>query len=219
MKKSKKHTSKQKIGPTQIKSKQLLEENENGYTDLPRRKKEGGQVTDKKQLVLEIEVGICEVDKIFEGQGDKLSDSFVCESLQSLTKLIKENSFEHYAAKLKDGSDDESDMLHINIVNRLSSLIEELEAPISDMQIVEAIKHVLTQVKAASPVSGGKGKHEKPSRAYLDPLAKRLKEMGLKSEFLTEPELEDNTIHLEDIDNLDDLNIDDEDWEDIEPRY
>jgi len=168
---------------------------------------------DKEQLAFEIEVGICEVDKIFEGQGDKLSDAFVIESLDGLARLIKETTYEKYADKLKGGSDDESDMLHINIVNRLGSIIEELEMHVTDGEIVSVIHQILSRVK--------KLKSEKSLRAYLDPLAKRLKEMGFKSEFLTETSIDDQTIRLEDIDNLDDLSLDDDDLDldDLRPRY
>jgi len=168
---------------------------------------------DKQQLAFEIEVGICEVDKIFEGQGDKLSDAFIIESLDSLAKLIKETTYESYAEKLKGGSDDESDMLHINIVNRLDSIIEELEMHFTDGELLEVMHHILSQIK--------KQNSEKSPRAYLDPLAKRLKEMGFKSEFLTETCLDDETIRLEDIDNLEDLSLDDDDLDldDLRPKY
>ena len=158
-------------------------------------------------------IGICEVDKIFEGQGDKLSDAFVIESLDSLTKLIKETTYENYADKLKEGSDNESDMLHINIVNRLSSIVEELELQVTDDEIIEAMKQVLSQIK--------KAKSAKLPRSYLDPLAKRLKEMGFKSDLLAETNLDGDTIRLEDIDNLDDLGFDDDDLdlEDFRPKY
>ena len=74
----------------------------------------------KRQLAFEVEVAIYEVDKIFEGQGDKLSDSYVTDSLTSFAKVIKDETFALYADRLKEGSDDESDLLHINMVNRLS---------------------------------------------------------------------------------------------------
>ncbi len=168
---------------------------------------------DKQQLAFEIEVGICEVDKIFEGQGDKLSDAFVIESLDSLVKLIKETSYEDYAGRLKEGSDNESDMLHINIVNRLSSTIEELELQVTDDEIIDLMKQILSRIR--------KCKAEKSPRAYLQPLSKRLKEMGLKSDFLAETGLDDETIRLEDIENLDDLGTDDDDLDldNFRPRY
>ncbi|HEY9166513.1 MAG TPA: hypothetical protein VIS48_10165 [Candidatus Kryptonia bacterium] len=163
---------------------------------------------DKRQLATEIEFGIFEVDKIFEGQGDKLSDAYVVDSLTSLARLIKESTYELYAEKLKEGSDDESDMMHINVVNRLSSVIEELELQVSDVEIIDMVKHVLGQVK--------KCKSSKSPRAYLDPLANRLKEMGFKSEFLTETDVDGQMIRLDDIDNLDNLNLDEDDDLDID---
>ena len=168
---------------------------------------------DKEQLAFEIEVGIFEVDKIFEGQGDKLSDAYVTDSLHSFVKLIKDNSYEFYADKLKEGSDDESDMLHINIVNRLTALIEELELRVSDTELIDVVKQVLARAK--------KAKSSKSPRAYLDPLAKRLKEMGFRSDFMTEADVDGETIRLEDIDNLDDLGLDDDelDLDDLRPRY
>ncbi|MCL4540204.1 MAG: hypothetical protein M1378_11520 [Bacteroidetes bacterium] len=169
---------------------------------LPRQKR-NQKAADTQLLVSEIEVGIYEVDKIFEGQGDKLGDQYVLDSLNSFVKLIKEMTYESYAERLREGSDDESDMMHINVVNRLSTAIEELGLHVTDTELSEAVKQVLTQVK--------KVKSAKDSRAYLDPLAKRLKEMGFKSDFLTESDVDGETIRLEDIENLDDLNLDDDD--------
>lgn len=165
--------------------------------------KKNRKSADAQLLVSEIEVGIYEVDKIFEGQGDKLGDQYVLDSLNSFVKLIKEFTYESYADRLREGSDDESDMMHINIVNRLGSTIEELDMQVTDSEVTEAVKQVLARVK--------KSKSPKHSRAYLDPLAKRLKEMGFKSDFLTETDVDGETIRLEDIDNLEDLNLDDDD--------
>ncbi|MCL5035255.1 MAG: hypothetical protein M1395_09165 [Bacteroidetes bacterium] len=158
---------------------------------------------DTQLIISEIEVGIYEVDKIFEGQGDKLSDQYVMDSLNSFLKLIKEMTYESYAERLRDGSDDESDMMHINVVNRLSSTMEELDLHVTDAELSEAVKVVLVQVK--------KAKSPRSSRAYLDPLAKRLKEMGFKSDFLTESDVDGETIRLEDIENLEDLSLDEDD--------
>ena len=176
--------------------------------------KENRKAIDKQQLSFEIEIGIYEVDKIFEGQGDKLNDTYVIDSLNSFAKLIKENTYELYAERLKEGSDDESDMMHINIVNRLSSAIEELELQVSDNDLIEIVKHILSQVK--------KAKSTKSPRAYLDPLAKRLKEIGFKSDFLTEADVDGETISLEDIDNIDELGLDEDDefdLDDFRPKY
>ena len=162
---------------------------------------------DKQQLYFEIEVGIYEVDKIFEGQGDKLNDGYVVDSLTSFMKVIKEVTYALYADELKEGSDDESDMMHINIINRLSTAIDELELQVSDNDLIEIAKQVLAQVK--------KAKSAKSPRAYLDLLAKRVKEMGFKSEFLTETDVEDETISLEDIDNIDELGLDEDDELDL----
>ena len=173
-------------------------------------KKLNQKAVDMQQLAFEVEVGIFEVDKIFEGQGNKLSDSYVADSLDSFVKVIKENTYGGYSERLKEGSDDESDMLHINIVNRLDAVIEELEMQVSDSELIEVVKAVMLNVK--------KVKSAKLSRAYLDPLAKRLKEMGFKSDFLTEADVDGETIHLEDIDNLDDLGLDeDDDLDDFRP--
>ncbi len=176
--------------------------------------KESHKGVDRRQLAFEIEVGIYEVDKIFEGQGDKLKDSYVIDSLSSFVKVIKENTFGVYAEKLKEGSDNESDMMHINIVNRITGAVEELELELSDGELIEIVKQVLAQVKRASS-------HKSP-RAYLDPLAKRLKEIGFKSEFLTDTDVDGETIRLEDIENLDDLGLDEDDDLDLDtfrPTY
>ncbi len=178
------------------------------------REKESHKGVYKQQLAFEIEVGIYEVDKIFEGQGDRLKDAYVIDSLTSFVKVIKENTFDAYATMLKEGSDDESDMMHINIVNRLSSAMEELELQTSDSELLEIVKQVLAQVKKASS--------PKSARAYLDPLAKRLKEIGFKSDFLTDTDVDGETIRLEDIENPDDLSLDDDDDFDLDnfrPRY
>lgn len=163
---------------------------------------------DKQQLSFEIETGIYEVDKIFEGQGDRLNDSYVIESLTTFVKVIKENTFGGYAETLKEGSDEESDMMHINIVNRISSAAEELEIEFSDSEVIETVKSILAHVKKASS--------PKSPRAYLDPLSKRLKEMGFKSDFITDSDIDSETIRLEDIENLDDLNLDDDDDLDLD---
>ena len=184
---------------------------------VPRKhihEKETHKGIDKRQLSFEIEVGIYEVDKIFEGQGDKLKDSYVIDSLTSFVKVIKDNTFDVYAEKLKEGSDDESDMMHINIVNRIAAAVEELELQVSDGELIEIVKQVLAQVKKA--VSA------KSPRAYLDPLAKRLKELGFKSDFLTDTDVDGETVRLEDIENLDDLGLDEDDDLDADnfrPRY
>ena len=94
-------------------------------------------------------------------------------------------------------------MMHINVVNRLSSTMEELDLHVTDAELSEAVKVVLVQVK--------KAKSPRSSRAYLDPLAKRLKEMGFKSDFLTESDVDGETIRLEDIENLEDLSLDEDD--------
>jgi len=202
MKQSKKHSSKQNV-----------EKHSTPESQKHSHSKESRKSIDKQQLAFEVEVGIYEVDKIFEGQGDKLSDDYVIDSLGSFAKLIKDSTYEQYADKLKEGSDDESDMLHINIVNRLSSAIEELELSVTDPELIEIVKQVLSQVK--------KAKSPKSKRGYLDPLAKRLKEMGFKSDFLTETDVDGETIRLEDIDNLDNLTLDDDDLDldDFRPRY
>ncbi len=179
----------------------------------PRDKERRGGI-DKRQLTFEIEVGIYEVDKIFEGQGDKLKDAYVIDSLTSFVKVIKDNTFEVYADKLKEGSDDESDMMHINIVNRIGAACEELELQVSDNELIDLVKQVLAQVKKVSS--------PKSTRAYLDPLTKRLKEMGFKSEFLTETDVDGETIRLEDIENIDDLGLDEDDDLDLDtfrPKY
>ncbi len=181
-----------------------------------RHPRSGGnhKAVDREQLAFEIEVGIFEVDKIFEGQGDRLNDAYVADSLQSFVKLIKDNSYALYADKLKEGSDDESDMLHINIVNRLTAIIEELELQVTDSELIEVVKQVLARAK--------KAKSPKSPRSYLDPLAKRLKEMGFRSDFMTEADVDGETIRLEDIDNLDDLGLDEDDeldLDDLRPRY
>lgn len=193
--------------------------NEGGEKDSHRqspkisRPKLDRKAIDKQQLSFEVEVAIYEVDKIFEGQGDKLNDSYVIDSLTSFAKVIKEETFALYSDKLKEGSDDESDLLHINIVNRLSSAIEEFELQLSDVELIEIVKQVLTEAK--------KAKSAKSNRAYLDPLTKRLKEMGVKSDFLTETDIDGETISLDDIDNLDDLSLDDDemDLDDFRPKY
>jgi len=178
------------------------------------RSKADHKSIDRQQLSFEVEVAIYEVDKIFEGQGDKLNDSYIFDSLNSFARVIKDETYALYADKLKEGSDDESDLLHINMVNRLNSAIEELELRITDLELIEVVKQVLANVK--------KMKSSKSDRAYLDPLAKRLKEMGIKSDFLTESDVESGTISLEDIDNLDDLGLgedDDPDLDDFRPKY
>ena len=152
MKQNKKRSPKQNIDPrkdpSKIQSSGDEPENQSVHSSSGRTQgKRSHNAIDKQQLAFEVEVGICEVDKIFEGQGDKLSDAFIIESLDSLTKLIKETTYEKYADKLKEGSDNESDMLHINIVNRLSSIIEELELQVTDDEIIESMKQVLSQIK------------------------------------------------------------------------
>ncbi len=174
----------------------------------------GGHKEVDKQLAFEIEIAIYEVDKIFEGQGDKLKDSYVVDSLASFVKVIKDNTFGGYSETLREGSDEESDMMHINIVNRINSAVEELDLNMSDGELIETVKKILAHVKKACST--------KSPRAYLDPLAKRLKEMGFRSEFLTDADMDGETIRLEDIENLEDLSLDDDDdfdLNDFRPGY
>ncbi|MGC8652384.1 MAG: hypothetical protein ACP5US_00120 [Candidatus Kryptoniota bacterium] len=174
------------------------------YPKKALKKREKSSV-DANRINLEIEIAIFEVDKIFEGQGDKLDDGYITESLASFIKLVEENSFVLLAEDLHEGVDDESDMLHINLVNRINSLYEELDAEIDDSFIVEALKRLLSKVK--------KYKSAKNSRAYLDALTKKMKEMGYKSEFYTESDTNDNTLSLDEIDDIDDLTSDDDEFD------
>jgi hypothetical protein len=177
------------------------------------RSKSEHKTLDKQQLAFEIEVAIYEVDKIFEGQGDKLNDAYAIDSLTTFAKVIKDETFALYADKLKEGSDDESDLLHINMVNRLNSAIEDLELQVTDLELIEIAKQVLSGMK--------KVRSQKSPRAYLDPLAKRIKELGVKSDFLTENDVENGAISLDDIENLDDLTLDEDDeidLDDFRPR-
>jgi len=202
---------KQKKKPS---SKQSEDKESRRAPEKQSRGKLNQRAVDMQQLAFEVEVGIYEVDKIFEGQGDKLGDQYVMDSLNSFMKLIKESTYEVYAEELKEGSDDESDMMHINIVNRVSSAIEELELEVDDDELIDVLKQVCALVK--------KAKSPKSPRAYLDPLAKRLKEMGFKSDFLTESDVDGDTIRLEDIENIDDLGLDEEDdldLDDFRPKY
>jgi hypothetical protein len=171
------------------------------------RSKPNHKALDKQQLAFEIEIAIYEVDKIFEGQGDKLNDAYAVDSLNSFLKVIKDETFALYADELKEGSDDESDLLHINMVNRLSSAIEDLELEVTDLELADIVRQVLSDVK--------KAKSPKSPRAYLDPLAKRIKEMGVKSDFLTENDVENEAIRLDDIENPDDLTLDEDDELDL----
>lgn len=175
-------------------------------------KKHGRSFVDPNQINLEIEIAIFEVDKIFEGQGDKLDDGYVTESLASFIKLVEQNSFGLLAEDLHEGLDDESDMLHINVVNRVGSLYEEVGAQIEDSVIIEALKKLLSQVK--------KYKSRKNPRAYLDALTKRMKEMGYKSDFYTDSDINNSMISLDEIDNIDDITSEDDefDFDDFRPE-
>ncbi|HUI29489.1 MAG TPA: hypothetical protein VLX91_04665 [Candidatus Acidoferrales bacterium] len=199
MKQSKKHSDGGVGGKNSQRQPQKISRSKTSHKDI-----------DMQQLGFEVEVAVYEVDKIFEGQGDKLSDQYVVDSLGSFVKVIKDESYASYSEKLKEGSDDESDLLHINIVNRLSAAIEELELQVTDLELIDVVKQVLAAVK--------KSKSTKSSRAYLDSLAKRLKEMGIKSDFLTETDVEGETIPLDDLDNLDDLSFNDDDLDLDDPK-
>jgi len=144
-----------------------------------------------------IEYAIYEVDKIFENQGDKLTDDYLVSSLKELTHLIKAKSFETLFQEMRDELVEDSDIIHWNIISRVGEHIEENELNYSDRDIVNAIEELVDTIKIQM------SKHD--PRAYLSFLSEIMR--GVKIEGSKRSDID---IPRE---------IDDEDYFDDEENY
>lgn len=119
-----------------------------------------------------IEYAIYEVDKIFENQGDKLTDTYLVSSLKELANLIKAKSFETLLQEMRNELVEDSDVIHWNIISKIGEHIEENELNYSDKDIMNAIEELVDTIKIQM------SKHD--PRAYLSFLSEIMR--GVKIE-------------------------------------
>lgn len=94
-----------------------------------------------------IEYAIYEVDKIFQNQGDRLTDSYLVSSLKELTHQIKSKSFETLYQEMRDELIEDPDVIHWNIVSRIGEHIETNELNYSDKEILNALEELIDTIK------------------------------------------------------------------------
>lgn len=119
------------------------------------KKKSPGQKTHKLKELNErsieilpvIEYAIYEVDKIFENQGDTLTDTYLISSLKDLAQAIKAKSFETLLQEVRDDLIEDPDIIHWNIISRIGEHIEEKELDYSSKDILNAIEELIDTIK------------------------------------------------------------------------
>ncbi len=94
-----------------------------------------------------IEYAIYEIDKIFENQGDRLTDAYLVSSLKELTHQIKGKSFKTLYQEMRDELTEDSDVIHLNIVSRIGEHIEENELNYSDKEILNALEGLIDTIE------------------------------------------------------------------------
>ncbi len=120
-----------------------------------------------------IEYAIYEVDKIFENQGDKLTDSYLVSSLKDLVHVIKSKSFETLLQEVRDELTEDADVIHWNIVSKIGEHIEENDLNYSSKDIINAIEGLIETIKLQMS-------KENP-RAYLSFLSEIMRGMNIKT--------------------------------------
>lgn len=120
-----------------------------------------------------IEYAIYEVDKIFENQGDKLTDSYLVSSLKDLVHVIKSKSFETLLQEVRDELTEDADVIHWNIVSKIGEHIEENDLNYSSKDIINAIEGLIETIKLQMS-------KENP-RAYLSFLSEIMRGMNMKT--------------------------------------
>ena len=94
-----------------------------------------------------IEYAIYEVDKIFQNQGDRLTDAYLVSSLKELVSEIKSKSFKRLLEEVRGETIEDPDIIHWNIVSRLGDHIESGDLNYSDKDIVNAIGGLIDTIK------------------------------------------------------------------------
>ncbi|MCS7230381.1 MAG: hypothetical protein RMJ81_09295 [Candidatus Kryptonium sp.] len=119
-----------------------------------------------------IEYAIYEVDKIFQNQGDRLTDEYLVSSLKELTHLIKAKSFETLLEEMREELTEDSDIIHWNIISRIGEYIEENELNYSGRDIVSALDELINTIKIQMS--------KQDPRAYLSFLAEIMRGVEIK---------------------------------------
>ncbi len=119
-----------------------------------------------------IEYAIYEVDKIFENQGDRLTDDYLVSSLKDLAHMIKSKSFETILQEVRDELIEDVDVIHWNIISRIGEHIEENELNYSSKDVVNAIEELIETIKLQMS-------KENP-RAYLSFLSEIMRGVEIK---------------------------------------
>jgi hypothetical protein len=116
-----------------------------------KKSKKGSKVKQLNEKSIEIlpviEYAIYEVDKIFQNQGDRLTDAYLVSSLKELISEIKAKSFEKLLEEVRGEMTEDSDVIHWNIVSRLGDHIESADLNYSDKDIVNAIDGLIDTIK------------------------------------------------------------------------
>jgi hypothetical protein len=94
-----------------------------------------------------IELAIYEVDKIFENQGDLLTDKYVIDSLEELVKMIRMEKLERLLREMREEMMDDSDIIHWNILSRIDENLQIREEGYLDEDLVEAINNLIETIK------------------------------------------------------------------------
>ncbi len=125
-----------------------------------------------------IEYAIYEVDKIFENQGDRLTDDYLVSSLKDLAQAIKVKSFETLLQEVRDELIEDPDIIHWNIISRIGEHIEENELNYSNKDILNAIEGLIDTIKLQMS--------SQDPRAYLSFLSEIMR--GVKVEGFRKPD-------------------------------
>ncbi|CUU06662.1 hypothetical protein JGI1_01584 [Candidatus Thermokryptus mobilis] len=133
-----------------------------------------------------IEYAIYEVDKIFQNQGDRLTDAYLVSSLKGLVNEIKSKSFKRLLEEVRGEMIEDPDIIHWDIVSRLGDHIESGDLNYSDKDIIKAIDGLIDTIKIQMS-------KENP-RAYLSFLSEIMRgaddfDKGMRSDI--EPEIDD----------------------------
>lgn len=116
--------------------------------NLVKKSRKPKELSEKSiEILPAIEYAIYEVDKIFEDQGDKLTDKYLVSSLKELIRIIKAKSFEAVFKEMKNELIEDSDVIHLNIISRIGEHIEENALDYSDKDIISAIEQLIDTIK------------------------------------------------------------------------
>ncbi len=116
-----------------------------------KKSKKGSKIKQLNEKAIEIlpviEYAIYEVDKIFQNQGDRLTDAYLVSSLKNLISEIKAKSFGRLLEEVRSEMTEDSDIIHWNIVSRLGDHIESADLKYSDKDIISAVDSLINTIK------------------------------------------------------------------------